>query len=317
MSKKSEYIKDINKRDKIQTKEEQKMINKLNRLYKLSLKDVEGDLVKILDSYGKDADITYTAFLKTLPKEEQNNLKRSILSYLNYIKENDKDNKELISELNNLYKKSNLTRLDAILYELNKRINELGSTVKTSINNMLLSAITFVYKSVHDSLSNMYDIKRDYVAPTNKQLLEILNLKWSGITFSKRVDKNTKVLRASLRDYVTKMLITGKSVKITAKQYIEANKHLLNDFKKNYNKHKNRAITAVRTEYTYVSNQATRMVFEYFDVEEYEYLAFLDNRTSLVCREQDGNVYNLTEAKAGVNYPPLHPNCRSSVIPVM
>lgn len=29
----------------------------------------------------------------------------------------------------------------------------------------------------------------------------------------------------------------------------------------------------------------------------------------------DGKVFNLNEKEDGVNYPPLHPNCRSTVVP--
>jgi len=34
-----------------------------------------------------------------------------------------------------------------------------------------------------------------------------------------------------------------------------------------------------------------------------------------MCQEQDGKVYPLAEAVVGINYPPLHPWCRSTTIP--
>jgi SPP1 gp7 family putative phage head morphogenesis protein len=52
-------------------------------------------------------------------------------------------------------------------------------------------------------------------------------------------------------------------------------------------------------------------------VEKYEFLAAIDSRTSKLCRNQDGKVYKLKSAVVGKNYPPLHPNCRSTVIPVL
>jgi hypothetical protein len=42
------------------------------------------------------------------------------------------------------------------------------------------------------------------------------------------------------------------------------------------------------------------------------YDAFLDNRTSAICREMDGKYFKITEKKIGVNAPPLHPSCRST-----
>ena len=52
-------------------------------------------------------------------------------------------------------------------------------------------------------------------------------------------------------------------------------------------------------------------------VEKYEFLAAIDSRTSPQCREHNGATYLLKDAKVGTNYPPLHPNCRSTVIPVL
>ena len=43
--------------------------------------------------------------------------------------------------------------------------------------------------------------------------------------------------------------------------------------------------------------------------------ATLDNRTSDACQELDGKVIAVSKAVVGLNYPPLHPYCRSTTIP--
>ena len=73
----------------------------------------------------------------------------------------------------------------------------------------------------------------------------------------------------------------------------------------------------VRTESNYVYNHAHKEVYKDCGVEKYEYLAAIDSRTSAQCREHNGMTYLLKDAKVGTNYPPLHPNCRSTVIPVL
>jgi SPP1 gp7 family putative phage head morphogenesis protein len=52
-------------------------------------------------------------------------------------------------------------------------------------------------------------------------------------------------------------------------------------------------------------------------VEKYEFLAAIDSRTSKLCRDKDGKVFKLKDSKVGVNFPPLHPHCRSTIIPVL
>ena len=49
----------------------------------------------------------------------------------------------------------------------------------------------------------------------------------------------------------------------------------------------------------------------------YIFRATLDHRTSGICREHDGIYYDKSELEPGVNFPPLHPNCRSTVETVM
>lgn len=72
-----------------------------------------------------------------------------------------------------------------------------------------------------------------------------------------------------------------------------------------------------RTELTYLQNQATVEGYKKAGVEEYQYLATDDSRTSKICRSIDGEIFKIDEMVVGVNFPPLHANCRCSTIPVI
>lgn len=50
------------------------------------------------------------------------------------------------------------------------------------------------------------------------------------------------------------------------------------------------------------------------EIENYEFMATLDNKTSVVCRELDGKIFPVKDAVPGKNYPPMHPNCRSTTV---
>ena len=55
---------------------------------------------------------------------------------------------------------------------------------------------------------------------------------------------------------------------------------------------------------------------------KYRYDAFLDSRTSAICggdkkkgiKGLDGQVFLIDDAEIGVNFPPCHPNCRSTAV---
>lgn len=73
----------------------------------------------------------------------------------------------------------------------------------------------------------------------------------------------------------------------------------------------------LRTQATFQMNQAIYEVYIDNDIEQYRYSAILDARTSVMCRELDGQIFKTKEAEVGINYPPMHLNCRSFTIPII
>jgi SPP1 gp7 family putative phage head morphogenesis protein len=83
---------------------------------------------------------------------------------------------------------------------------------------------------------------------------------------------------------------------------------------KELNVSKNRGRALARTEVNYLSNQADLNVYKAIGIEEYEFLATLDMRTSDICRSMDGFKGKISQVQVGVNFPPMHVNCRSTTI---
>lgn len=65
-----------------------------------------------------------------------------------------------------------------------------------------------------------------------------------------------------------------------------------------------------RTMLTEVSNEAEKRTLESTGLKKYRYVATLDERTCPVCGKLDGQVFLLDNAQPGVNFPPMHRNCR-------
>ncbi len=58
------------------------------------------------------------------------------------------------------------------------------------------------------------------------------------------------------------------------------------------------------------------LAYEELDIEKYRFIATLDKRTSVKCQEMDNKEFEVHKRKMGINYPPLHPNCRSTTVAV-
>lgn len=50
---------------------------------------------------------------------------------------------------------------------------------------------------------------------------------------------------------------------------------------------------------------------------EYLYMSVLDFKTCRQCRELDGQIFRISDAVPGINFPPMHPGCRSTTGPVV
>ncbi|SSS47032.1 phage putative head morphogenesis protein, SPP1 gp7 [Acinetobacter baumannii] len=70
----------------------------------------------------------------------------------------------------------------------------------------------------------------------------------------------------------------------------------------------------VRTVRSHVANQAYLKSFDQIGFEYVRLVATLDGRTSKLCASLDGSVWEINDPAKRV--PPLHPNCRSILVPV-
>jgi SPP1 gp7 family putative phage head morphogenesis protein len=80
------------------------------------------------------------------------------------------------------------------------------------------------------------------------------------------------------------------------------------------------ASTIVRTSVMEVSDESRKQTYEENDdiVKGWQFVATLDARTSLQCIALDGKTFDLSDEEAEKKWrPPLHPNCRSTTVPVL
>lgn len=93
----------------------------------------------------------------------------------------------------------------------------------------------------------------------------------------------------------------------------ELTKQIMDDFSVSFNN----ADRIARTELSYIQNQSTLDSYRAAGVTQYQYLAELDAKSCDVCGSLDGQRFDLDAAEPGVNLPPLHPNCRCTILAVL
>ena len=161
-------------------------------------------------------------------------------------------------------------------------------------------------------MQTVFDVTKgaDYCAAFDlipeSRVKAILSTNWSGQMFSERVWDNTNALANGLKHDMLVGIMAGKS-----------EQHMADDIMNRCGVGAFEARRLVRTETTCVANTAELYGYKELDIDEYEFSACLDSRTSDLCRELDGKVFKRNSAQAGVNLPPMHPFCRSTTLPVL
>ena len=67
----------------------------------------------------------------------------------------------------------------------------------------------------------------------------------------------------------------------------------------------------------FVQHYAAKDLLEAAGLDEYKFIAVLDSRTTPRCQALDGTLHLLEEYSPGINAPPMHPRCRSTISAVV
>ena len=174
----------------------------------------------------------------------------------------------------------------------------------TSINRSLDNLYTENEQSITEGLKDIYiemdkeasiDLEASFNTINEGLIEEVIKTNWSGLSFSDRIWEHRRKLTLTLKEELSKGLIRGDSLQDISR--IIADK--LNNSYSN-------AIRLVRTESCWIMNEATVNNYKENGIKEYEIMAYLDNKTSKICRSMDGEVVNVKDAVAGKNMPPFH-----------
>ena len=100
---------------------------------------------------------------------------------------------------------------------------------------------------------------------------------------------------------------------LSGKSYARMARAIQDEFGVSYRK----AVRLIRTETSYVAGQSRKKAYQDAGRKRYRYLTALDKRICDRCGPLDLKLFELDKAEVGVNYPPMHPICRCTTVPVV
>lgn len=270
-----------------------------------SKKEIENKIAQLYAKYQQEVTklgIDKIQANKLLRGTEYKEWRYNIGKYVEEIEKLKKSNpvefRKMSVELETLAYKSRISRLDNLKAGIDYELIQSGEKIKGKVTDTLAD----VYEDTYTSFVEDLNFKKGVISSSTIKMA--LEQEWSGANYSSRIWSNIDNLAKAIKNEV----IVGLNKGIN---YRTMSQNIAKKFDTSY---KN-AERLVRTETAHIQNQATLMGYKDSGVVKYEFLAVLDSRTSHTCASLNGEVFKTENAMEGENYPPMHPNCRSTTVP--
>lgn len=259
-------------------------------------KQIEG----IFNRFASKHHLTRDEAINLLSEADSRNFEKLLEAYKN---KTGAQKREALAELEAPAYKNRMKRLDDINKSINRLINAVASKERDAIGKTMRQVYESSYHHAVYEAARMSGLDLQ-TGPIDEGALEtILKKKWSGQNYSERVWNNTQKVADAIKEELMIGALTGKT-----------EKEMTDSINEQFLSGRNNARRLVRTESSYIHNEAHFQAYKDYGIEEYRFVATLDLRTSQICRERDGSVYRVNDKKIGVNAPPMHPWCRSTTI---
>ncbi|MNW43788.1 NAD(+)--arginine ADP-ribosyltransferase EFV [compost metagenome] len=275
---------------------------RLNKQHNKSLKSIQKDIEAFYGRYAVNNEVTMLEAKKQLDAGELKEFKMSLEEFTEKAKNN--ADGRWTKELNNVYYRTRVTRYEALQVQIRQEIEMLSAMEQTELTDLLIDTYKDTYHRTLYELQSGTGIGVSFARIDKNTLETVLNKKWASSDYSSRIwDNKTKLLR-ELETNLSQAFIRGDSLGKTIRMV-----------QQRMGVSRTNAARLVRTESAHMVGEATFKGYEQSGVvKQYQFLSTLDSRTSTVCQSMDNRIFALSEKEVGVNYPPLHSNCRSTTV---
>lgn len=280
----------------------EKQADKFDEIYKQSKAYLDKEINKVFDKFQRDYGLSERdaqQVLKNMKEQKDLNELRKVLE----ARPNDPNIQRLLADLDSPAYAYRMKRLERLNDDLDRMRESIYRSEKSGSDAFYSDLMKDSYYKATFDLQQQTGLAYSFSNLPETEIKRLRGLKWTGEGYSDRIWSNTEALASSVKDELLVSLMTGRSVRDTSQAIAER-----------FEVGQNKARRLVRTESAFFHNQMELLSYEDAEITKYKFVAVLDKRTSHICQQHDNKVYNTDEAVPGVNYPPLHPWCRSTTI---
>ena len=280
----------------------EKQADKFDDIYRQSKTYLDKQINKVFDKFQRDYGLSERDarhVLKNMKDQKDLNELRKVLE----ARPNDPNIQRLLADLDSPAYAYRMKRLERLSDDLDRMRESIYHSEKSGSDAFYSDLMKDSYYKATFDLQQQTGLAYSFSDLPETEIKRLRGLKWTGEAYSDRIWSNTGALASSVKDELLVSLMTGRSVRDTSQAIAER-----------FEVGQNKARRLVRTESAFFHNQMELLSYEDAEITKYKFVVVLDRRTSEICQEHDNKVYDTDKAVPGVNYPPLHPWCRSTTI---
>lgn len=277
-------------------------VKELIFLYDEAAYNVEKEINTLFARFAADNQITETEAAALLTGKEHSIWRKGIEEYMADATGAAKDSKAML-ELNTLAMKSRISRKEQLLSNIYTNMIDLAQDGTATLEGLLGDMLKVNYEESCFRLQRGIGLGF-HVAKLNDSLIHrVLEYPWSQRHFSEAVWGQCDNMAALCKRELTMGFIQGSGVQQMAKA--------VNDV---MDKGRYAAERLVRTECKRFANEGEILGYRENGIEKYRFLGGSEGGGHCECASLNGMVFLVDEAEAGVNLPPLHPNCLCTIV---
>ena len=280
----------------------EKQADKFDDIYRQSKVYLDKQINKVFDKFQRDYGLSERDarhVLKNMKDQKDLNELRKVLE----ARPSDLNIQRLLADLDSPAYAYRMKRLERLSDDLDRMRESIYHSEKSGSDAFYSDLMKDSYYKATFDLQQQTGLAYSFSDLPETEIKRLRGIKWTGEAYSDRIWSNTGALASSVKDELLVSLMTGRSVRDTSQAIAER-----------FEVGQNKARRLVRTESAFFHNQMELLSYEDAEITKYKFVAVLDRRTSEICQEHDNKVYDTDKAIPGVNYPPLHPWCRSTTI---
>lgn len=276
----------------------------LRQAWTAIINDMENEINGWYNRFASEQGLTMAEAKKALTTKELAGLKMSLREFEKLAKAN--ANGKWEKELSAASARVRISRLEAMELGIRNYLWKAYQNTHNTAADTLRNAYTSEY------YHNTYEMQRAAGKFTPMQEIpeDIINAALShpwaadGREWSERIWDNREQVTREMQGELVRSIIQGKGAYESSLRL--AQKMGTGQYQ---------AVRLLQTEATYITTMADVDSFGAMGVEKVQYVATLEAHTCGTCGGLDDKVMNRKDAVPGVTAPPMHPNCRCTLVP--